>query len=433
MPRLLSVLLASACAIGGAHAADTAPAGAPAASAPAAAAASSSASSSAPAPDPIQQTIAAIKKLIEQRPADPSLYFYLASFQSQAGERDNALANLRKVNELGDGFLPGAHFGFDKLLADPDFEAIRASLEGRLPVVAQAPVAFTLPDKAFAPEGIAYDPASRSFFIGSVTRKQIVRVSAGGKLTPFSRPGDGLQEILGIAVDGKRNRLYAVSTNAVANATPPYNAVLAFDLKTGARVAEYAVADARQLNDVAVAPDGILYATDSGAGTVMKFDPSRPGGAPSVLVPAGAIRGSNGLALTPDGRTLYVAHSTGVVRVDTASGKLEKLLPPARQTISAIDGLYWRHGDLVGIQNITNPGRVIRLRLNKEGTVIEKIDTLQSHHNRAFLQPTTGAIAGDALYVLATTQLPRYNDKGEIENAAALKNPKVVKVPLGKD
>lgn len=421
MPRLLSVLLASTLSLGGSFAAAQTAPPAPAPTAPVA------------PPDPVQQTIAAIKRLLEQRPADPTLYFYLASFQSQAGERDNALASLKKVNELGDGFLPGPHFGFDKLLSDPDFDTIRASLEGRLPVVASAPVAFTLPDKAFAPEGIAYDPKSRSFFVGSVTRKQILRIGPGGQITTFANASQGLQQILGVAVDARRNRLYAVSTTAVANAVPPYNAVLAFDLKTGRRIAEFLAPDAQQLNDVAVAPGGILYATDSGAGTVMKFDPKHKSGMPSVLLPAGTIRGSNGLALTPDGKALYVAHSTGVVRVDTASARAERLAPPPRQSISAIDGLYWWQGDLVGIQNIINPGRVIRIRLDKGGTGVARIDTLQSHHNPAFDQPTTGAIAGKALYVLGTTQLPRFNARGEMENAAALKNPKIVRVPLAKN
>ncbi len=421
MPRLLSVLLVSALSLGGSLAAAQT---APPASAPAAAPVAP--------PDPVLQTIAAIKRLLDERPLDPTLYFFLASFQSQAGLRDDALASLKKVNELGDGFLPGPHFGFDKLLADPDFDTIRASLEGRLPVVAGAKVAFTLPDKAFAPEGIAYDPNSRSFFVGSVTQKQIVRIGPGGKITRFAGASEGLQQILGLTVDTRRNRLYAVSTTAVANAVPPYNAVLAFDLKTGKRTGEFLVPDAQQLNDVVAARDGKLYATDSAAGTVIKFDPRHKSGKPTVFLPAGTIRGSNGLALTPDGKALYVAHSTGVVRIDTASGKVDRLAPPPRQSISTIDGLYWWRGDLVGIQNIINPGRVIRIRLDKGGTKISRVDTLQSHHNPAFDQPTTGAIAGKALYVLGTTQLPRYNARGEMENAAGLKNPKIVKVPLAK-
>ena len=68
-----------------------------------------------PAPDPVQQSIAAVKRLLEQRPDDPTVNFYLASFQAQANERDNALASLARVLELGDGFLPGNHFGFNSL------------------------------------------------------------------------------------------------------------------------------------------------------------------------------------------------------------------------------------------------------------------------------------------------------------------------------
>lgn len=379
-------------------------------------------------PDPLQQSIGALKKLIESRPLDPTLHYYLASFQSRAKERDNALASLAKVDALGDGFLPGPHFGFDELLADPDFEKIRARFEGRLPVVAAAPVAFSIADKSFGPEGIAYDPASKDFFVGSVTHKRIVRISRSGKLTPFV--SSGLQQVLGLAVDARRRLLYAVSTNAVANAKPAYNAVLGFDLKSGKQMAEYLIPAAGQLNDVAVAPDGVLYVSDSASGIVWRVAPPDP--SPTALVPAGATGGCNGLTLTPDGKTLYVAHSTGVARVDTATGKLDKLTPPARQTIAAIDGMYWWRGDLIGIQNITNPGRVIRLKLNTAGTEIATVDTLQSHHNRAFHEPTTGAIAGDAIYVLGTTQLPRYNDKGEIDSPAPLKEPKVVRVPLGR-
>lgn len=390
--------------------------------------ASSSLAAAAQPADPTQQSISAIKKSIELRPLDPTLYFYLALFQSRAKERDNALGSLEKVDALGDGFLPGPHFGFDNLLADPDFARIRARLESRLPVVASAPVAFSIADKSFGPEGIAYDAASKDFFVGSITHKRIVRISQSGKLTPFV--SSGLQHVLGVTVDAKRRLLYAVSTNAVANLKPAYNAVLGFDLTTGKPMVEYVIPTAGQLNDLAVAPDGVLYVSDSTKGMVWRLAPADP--TPKPLMAAGAMRGCNGLALTPDGKTLYVAHSTGVTRVDTATGKLDILRPPARQTIAAIDGLYWWRGALIGIQNITNPGRVIRLRLNRTGTEIDTVDTLQSHHNPAFDEPTTGAIAGDAIYVLGTTQLPRYDEKGEINSPAPLKEPKVVRVPLGR-
>jgi sugar lactone lactonase YvrE len=378
------------------------------------------------APHPAQQTIAAVKRMLQQRPVDPALHFYLAFGYAQAGERDNALASLREVLALGDGFLPAAGFGFDSLKDDPGYKALRAEMEAKLPVVASAPVAFRIADQTFAPEGIAYDPASRQFFVGSVTQKRIVRISPEGKLTPFSDSKDGLQQILGLAVDAKRRTLYAVSTNALTRGSPLHNAVMAFDIGSGKRTAAYHVPDARQLNDVAIAPNGDLYASDSASGAIWRV----VAGQVSAFIPPGAMGGSNGLVVSPDGRALYVAHSTGVARVDTSTAKVERLVPPARQTIGAIDGLYFWNGDLVGIQNITNPGRVIRIRLDQAGTSIAGVDTLQSHHNAAFDQPTTGAIAGKSIYVLGTTQLPEYNDKGEIISARALKKPTVVKVPL---
>ncbi|MES2317031.1 MAG: SMP-30/gluconolactonase/LRE family protein [Pseudomonadota bacterium] len=382
-----------------------------------------------PVADSLQLQIVAVKRMLEKRPADPTVHFYLASFQAQAKQRDNALASLARVLALGDGFLPGSHFGFDSLKADPDFLALRAAFERKLPVHGAAPVAFSIADQSFGPEGIAYDPLSKQFFVGSVTHKRVVRISPAGKMTPLSGGADGLHSVLGVAVDARRRIVYAVSTNALSKGKPLVNAVVAFDIASGKRLHVIPVPEAEQLNDVAIAPSGELYVTDSGSGAVWRIGAVKPYAVAPFVAP-GAVGGSNGVAVSADGKTVYVAHSTGVVRVDAASGKLERLVPPARQTIAAIDGLYLWQGDLLGIQNITNPGRVIRMRLNSAGTEILRVDTLQSHHNPAFSEPTTGAIAGAALYVLGTTQLPQFNDKGEIEKAGKLKNPLVVRVPL---
>ncbi len=384
-----------------------------------------------PVPDPIQQAITSVKRLLEKRPDDPTVHFYVASFQAQARERDNAMASLNKVLELGDGFLPGNDFGFNNLQDDPEFIKLRAAFVSRLVVAANAPVAFRVADKTLSPEGIAYDAKSKAFFMGSVSQKRIVRISPQGKITPFSRPSDPLQHILGVAVDAQRRLVYAVSTNALNNSKPLHNSVFAFDIASAKLVREYPVPEAGQLNDVAIAPNGDRYASDSRLGGVWRI---ATGAIPSVtpFVPAGALGGSNGIALSADARTAYVAHSTGVARVDVASGKLERMAPPPRQTVAGIDGLYLWKGDLIGIQNLTNPGRMIRMKLNGAGTEITQVQTLQSHHNPAFRLPTTGAIAGDAVYVIGTTNLPRYDDKGELENQGELKTPLVVRVPLVK-
>jgi len=171
-----------------------------------------------------------------------------------------------------------------------------------------------------------------------------------------------------------------------------------------------------------------VYASDSASGAVFRLDVKA--GVLTAFVPPGGAPGANGVAVKEDGRALYVAHSTGVFCVDTVSAKVTRLTPTERETIAAIDGLYLWQGDLIGIQNVTNPGRVIRIRLVSDGVEVKSVETLQSHHQPAFDEPTTGAIAGDSFYALGTTQVARFNAKGEIEAPETLKTPKVVRVPL---
>lgn len=382
------------------------------------------------APDPVRQAIASIDKMLEQRPADPTLYYYRASFQARAKEPGNAIASMKKVIELGDGFLPIKDFGFEHLKDNAEFQSLRTGMEKSLPVAVDAPMAFRLPDRQFAAEGIAYDPVGKRFYMGSFSGRGIVRIDPAGAVTPFTRAVDKVPPILGVAVDAGRRLLYAVATTAYMPKQPLYNAVLAYDLKSGKRLAEYKVPEAQQLNDVALAANGELFVSDSRSGAIWRIVPGAEGKVTPFLA-GGKIGGTNGLTLTPDGKALYAAHSTGVVRIDTGSAGLEKLAPPPRQSIAAIDGLYWHKGDLIGIQNIVNPGRVIRIRLGKDGASIVAIETLLSHHHPHVDQPTTGAISGDTIHVLATTQIGRLNDKGEFEDAATLKQPAVLKVMLG--
>jgi hypothetical protein len=94
------------------------------------------------------------------------------------------------------------------------------------------------------------------------------------------------------------------------------------------------------------------------------------------------------------------------------------------------DGLYWREGDLFGIQNVTNPGRVIRIRLTDNGRRIEGLKVLQSSHHPEFNEPTTGAIAHQALNVIGNSYVGHYQPDGTVKDAASLKGTAIVAVPL---
>jgi hypothetical protein len=141
------------------------------------------------------------------------------------------------------------------------------------------------------------------------------------------------------------------------------------------------------------------------------------------------LRGGNGIALGKDGM-LYIASSTGILRVDTGTGEPTRLPQPDTVMTGGIDGLYWHDGDLFGVQNVTNPGRVIRIALTDKGTRIDGVTVLQSHHHPDFVEPTTGTIANGALHVLGNTYVRLYQPDGTFKDEGELKGTAIVAVPL---
>jgi hypothetical protein len=371
----------------------------------------------------------AVTRLISQRPEDPTLYFYLARFQAQAGDAKASTQSLEKVLELGEGLLPVREFGFENVWEDRGFQAVRAKIEAKLPRADTAPVAFRLEDTHLLPEGIAYDAPSKSFFVGSTAKKKIVRVGPGRLVKDFSKPEDRLDYVLGIAVDSPRRRLYAVSTSALTEEGEknPRNLVIAYNIDNGEVVRTVQIVAARQLNDVAVAPGGKLYASDSAAGAVYEIEVE---GRVREIIPPDYLRGVNGIAVGTDPGKVYAAISTGIVVIDPATSKYVRLPVPKRESVAAIDGLYWWQGQLIGVQNVTSPGRVILMTLAPDGNSITKVETLLSHHHPALDEPTTGAVTEYGFYLLAGTQVSRLNRQGRIEGENSLDPPTVLRVAL---
>ena len=79
---------------------------------------------------------------------------------------------------------------------------------------------------------------------------------------------------------------------------------------------------------------------------------------------------------------------------------------------------------------MTNPGRVIRIALADKGTRISGITVLQSHHHPEFAEPTTGAIAGDALYVIANSYVGHFQPNGGVKDPDQLNATAILAVPL---
>ena len=379
-----------------------------------------------------KRTVAAIEDLLKQRPNDATLYFFLSRFKADLGDKDGSVAALEKVGELGEGYLPTREFGFAGIWDHPPFQAARAKLEAKLPRLDYAPNAFQLEDRTLIPEGIAHDVHSGRFWVGSIAHRKVLQVESDGTVSEFAGLPAKLDEVLGLALDTPRRLLYVVSTSALTakGEKQRRNSVVAFDVDTRKLMRRYEVPGAQQLNDVAIGPGGRVFASDSVAGTIYEIMVKGPGADSRELVPANRIRGSNGLAVSPDGKRLHVAHSTGLAVVDIESGEMKRVVNATRENIAVIDGLYQWQGRLIGVQNVTSPGRVILMTLSTDGGTVTGVKTLLSHHHNALFEPTTGAVGKDSFYLLAATAVTRYNREGVVERPESLPQPTVLRIPL---
>jgi len=370
-----------------------------------------------------------VQSLRKQRPDDGLLVFYEAITRIGLGERDAAFTLLRSLKGRKLGLVPLREFGFESVWSDPEFQKLRKELADDELRTPSAPVAFRLTDPKLIPEGIAYDTKRDRFFIGSVAQKKIVVTDRKGNTRDFSKTEDKLDCVLGLFVDPARELLYAISTNGFLDEakTQRRNAVVCYDLKTGRVADRFDAPEAMQLNDIAIAPNGAIYATDSMSNTLFRKKPDE-----KTLTPfggKGAVAGANGITLGAD-ENLYVAISTGIAKIDPSTGAPTRLPQPDMVATGGCDGLYSYEGDLIGIENVTNPGRVVRIKLADKGTRVAGLIVLQSHHHPDFAEPTTGAIAHGALHVIANSYVGHFQPNGTLKDQNELKGTAIVGVPL---
>ncbi|MEO3416285.1 hypothetical protein AAFO92_16665 [Roseovarius sp. CAU 1744] len=154
---------------------------------------------------------------------------------------------------------------------------LAGSMVATLPVLAMAETNISLPDAAFAPEGISHD-TSGNLYVGSLTQGRIVKISPKtGDVTEFASAGaNGLVTVVGVHVEG--NQTFACSSDPGISAltgTAPA-ALVAFNTETGASTGRYPLPEGGIFcNDIAVLPDGTILATDS---FVPRIYALKPGG-----------------------------------------------------------------------------------------------------------------------------------------------------------
>ena len=378
--------------------------------------------------------LAESRKLTALAPRSMRALYGLACALSRNGENAEALTALGRLADYGVRFDLAGDRDLDGLAGLPELAAVVKRMQDLDQPVGHGVPAFTLAEKDLLVEGVVHDPKTGAFFVSSVRHRKIVRIDAGGRAADFVKEGqDGLFSATALALDPRRRALYVSSaaTTLMAGARKEdegRSALLEFDVDSGRLRLSLPPPDADgTLSDLALGPDGSVYVADPKTGRVYVRKP----GALRLerLVDAGPIASAQGMAVSSDGRSLFVAdYLQGIAKVDLGTGAVRLLEAPANLAMTGIDGLVLAGDSLVGIQNGLEPNRVLRLRLDLakerivEGTILERA-------NPAHDEPTLGVVVGRDFYYVANSQYGLFGDDGQPDESR-LRHPVILRLSL---
>src|SRR5262245_51312751 len=226
------------------------------------------------------------------------------------------------------------------------------------------PTQYILPGNAVFPEGVAFQDSTGNFYVSSTTDGTIFRGHVKDETAEIFLPGgaDGRTTATGLKVDSA-GRLFVSGAGT--------GKIFVYDTATGQLLAAFDNDLTNTfINDVAVAPDGSAYFTDSLSPFLYRVAPNGSGGftfetwldftgTALTYQPGFNV---NGIAATPDGKYLIVVQSnTGqLFRITIATQEVVAIDLGGAQ-LTAGDGILLRGHSLYVARN--NLGLIVKVKL----------------------------------------------------------------------
>ncbi|HEV7165735.1 MAG TPA: SMP-30/gluconolactonase/LRE family protein [Gammaproteobacteria bacterium] len=380
--------------------------------------------------------LAGFQALLKISPDHPDILLGRAHSEAGLGKSDEAYRDFERIVRQGLGAELPQDTAFLNLHNHAGYSTVLAEAQDQSRPIVNAQAMFTLPERDFIPEGMAYDATTLRFFFSSTYLRKIVSRSSAGIFDVFASADKGLWQALGMKIDSQHGWLLACSGADSPNMTGfqksdiGKSGVFIFDLKSGKLVARYDAPPQgiHLFNDLVIGPRNDVYITDSDEGSVYKLDLA--GRRITRLTAVNTFLYPNGIALSPDGSNLYVAdEGVGIDLVNLQTGAVRRLPHPEDITTVGIDGLYFYKGYLIATQTDLHPNRVIAFQLSPDleeiigSTVIERGDPRMS-------SPTEGVVVGDSLYFIANSEQNSFDQHGHIWPNSKLTNTQILKVAL---
>jgi hypothetical protein len=370
-------------------------------------------------------------------PTQPAYPWIRAVLAARIGDTASALAALRAYAALGLGRDLGADSAIAELRAAPGFDAVRAAHDRNRAPIARGTTIRETRDTTLWPEGVDYDPRTRDFYVASVRRRTIVRVTPDGTTRALWPSGaNGVGAMLGVRVDPVRRRIWATTSGmrqmeGYVAADSAIAALLRIDPRTGRVERRWdlpVVRGGHVLGDLALGPRGEVWLTDSSEPVLYRL---RPGADTLDRFRDPLFRSLQGMAASSDGRFVYLAdYSHGLLRMRVRDGSVIRLGDAPASTSLGCDGIVLHHGAIVAVQNGVAPARIVRFSLNPAGDSVVSMRVLDQQPALA-PEPTIGTLMGNQFVYVATSQWDEHDDDGHRLPGAPLLGARLVAVPLG--
>src|SRR3954470_7769296 len=362
----------------------------------------------------------------------PRQMLVMASVEMHLGNKAEALRWMQKYAASGLTYDVAADEDLAALANDPGFSAVASRMRANKLPIEKTEFVCSFPVDDLMPEDLAYIPAKHSFVVSSVQHHSLYRVTLpakGGKecgISEIALPAEAKRwPTLAVSWDGKRHLVWLSSS-----AMPGFDgfpkedsgkaALLAIDPDSGRllRRLDLARESAAVLGDMSVASDGTLYVTDSIGGGVYRVAPGSLANARLEKIADGMLSPQSPVAST-DGKRLFIADyplGVAVVELSQLTGaNVQYLKHPDDIAVIGLDGLKLVGDTLIGIQNGTEPIRVMRFHLNKAQTEITSGDVIEQSSDRLGT-PTHVIYADGWFYVIANVGWDKVGDNGKLQD-----------------
>jgi sugar lactone lactonase YvrE len=381
-----------------------------------------------------------IKKANKIHPYHQGVLYQLGIAATLTGKKPEAIQNLKKAILINTDFKLEGIADFNSIKDSPEFKKLLALQKEWQTRVVHSETAFTLKDRSLHTEGIEYDATHKMFYLGSIHKRKIIKVTPDGKATDYcSSAFEGMASIFGIKVDAKRNFLWACASpmeemenyDSLAR-----SAIFQFELSSGKLLRKYPMLLNKNncvFGDLILSKEGRVFISDSKNNDIYTINEKTRQIEPYYSSPE--FWNMQGMAFSSDEKYLFIAdYVKGIYRLNMKTRELTEIKNNAEVSTSAvalkgIDGIYFYNNSLIAIQNGVNPLRSTRYFLNKELNEIVGFEIIDRKHP-SFGEPTLGVIDGKDFYYIANSQWDGYDDNHKIKPDDQLQDIVILKYQL---